>query len=72
MRLLAADLVATGATRPDLTVEQIADIIWTMNSAEYYALLVLDRGWAPDRFRAFVQDAWCRLLLDTERHPRRR
>ncbi len=63
MRLLAADLASTGTLRDDLTVDEVADIIWTMNSAEYYAMLVFDRGWSPERFQVWLQDAWCRLLL---------
>ena len=35
MRALVADLRLTGELRDDLTDDQIADIIWTMNSAEY-------------------------------------
>ena len=38
-------------------------MIWTMNSSEYYALLVLERGWAPQRFTEWLRDAWARLLL---------
>jgi AcrR family transcriptional regulator len=63
MRLLAADLAGTGALRPDLSVDEVADIIWTMNGSEYYALLVLDRGWTTERFGQWLHDAWCRLLL---------
>jgi AcrR family transcriptional regulator len=63
MRLLAADLAGTGELRPDLTVDEVADIIWTTNGSEYYAMLVLDRGWSPDRFRWWLLDAWSRLLL---------
>ncbi len=63
MRMLAADLAATGTIRTDLTLDEVADVIWTMNSSEYYALLVLDRGWTPSRFAQWLRDAWCRLLL---------
>lgn len=63
MHLLAADLAGTGDLRPDLTVDEVADVIWTTNGSEYYAMLVLDRGWSPDRFRGWLLDAWCRLLL---------
>lgn len=63
MRLLAAELAATGALRADLTLNEVADVIWTMNSSEYYALLVLDRGWTTARFAQWLRDAWCRLLL---------
>ena len=64
MRLFAADLRAAGGLRADLSDEQAADIIWTMNSAEYWVLLVVDRGWTPPQFESWLNDAWCRLLLD--------
>lgn len=63
MRLLAADLHSTGAMRPELQLAEIADIIWSMNSSEYYAMLVFERGWSPERFEEWLLDAWTRLLL---------
>jgi AcrR family transcriptional regulator len=63
MRLFAADLRATGELRPDLTDDEVADIVWSMNAAEYWALLVGERGWSPERFGAWLADAWTRLLL---------
>jgi AcrR family transcriptional regulator len=63
MRLLAADLRATGELRPDLTDQEVADIVWSMNAAEYHALLVGERGWSTERFALFLTDAWTRLLL---------
>lgn len=65
MRVLAADLRSTGELREDLTDEQVADVIWSMNAAEYWDLLVRERGWAPDQFAAWLTDAWTRLLLRT-------
>lgn len=64
MRRFAADLRATGELRPDLPDEEVADIVWSMNAAEYRALLVGERGWTPERFGAWLADAWTRLLLD--------
>lgn len=63
MRLLAADLRTTGELRSDLSDGEVADIIWTMNAAEYWVLLVVQRGWTPDRFGSWLADAWQRLLL---------
>jgi len=63
MRLLAADLRATGELRPDLTDDEVADVVWSMNSAEYRALLVGERGWTAERFGTWLADAWIRLLL---------
>jgi AcrR family transcriptional regulator len=63
LRLLAADLATTGLLRADLSIDEAADIIWSMNAAEYYDLLVHQRGWLPERFEAWLVDAWQRLLL---------
>jgi AcrR family transcriptional regulator len=63
MRAFAADLRSTSELRDDLTDEQVADIIWSMNAAEYWDLLVHERGWTPDQFRDWLTDAWARLLL---------
>jgi AcrR family transcriptional regulator len=63
MRLFAADLRATGELRADLTDDEVADIVWSMNSAEYRALLVGERGWTAERFGTWLADAWTRLLL---------
>lgn len=63
MRLLAAHLAETGALRPGLSVEEAADVIWATNAPETYLLLVGERGWTPERFEAWLADAWRRLLL---------
>jgi hypothetical protein len=63
MRLFAADLRAPGELRPDLPDDEVADIVWSMNAAEYRALLVGERGWSAERFGAWLADAWTRLLL---------
>ena len=41
-----ADLRATGELRDDLTDDDVADLVWSMNSPEYY-LLVTGRGRDP-------------------------
>jgi len=63
MRMLAQDLIATGDLRPELDAEEIADVVWSMNSAEFYYLLVHERGWAPARFELWLTDTWSRLFL---------
>jgi len=64
MRLLAADLAATGRLRRGLSVEKAADIIWSMNSPEFYLLLVEQRAWSSKEFEEWLGDAWVRLLLE--------
>lgn len=66
MRDFAADLRATGELRADLSDDEVADVVWSMNGPEYWVLLVGDRGWSPERFGAFLADAWTRLLTSAE------
>jgi AcrR family transcriptional regulator len=63
MLLFAADLRATGELRAELTDREVADVVWSMNAAEYRALLVDGRGWSAERFGGWLADAWARLLL---------
>ncbi len=63
MRLFAQDLAATGQLRPGLDPDEVADVVWSMNSAEYFTLLVRERGWDPARFATWLAGAWCRLFL---------
>jgi AcrR family transcriptional regulator len=63
MREFAADLRATGQLRADLTDDEVADVVWSMNASEYWLLLVHERGWTPERFEAWLADAWTRVLL---------
>jgi AcrR family transcriptional regulator len=63
MRLLAKELKETGELRDELSVDEIADVLWTTNSAELYLLLVEQRGWKPARFERWLADTWGRLFL---------
>lgn len=63
MRRLAADLRSTGQLRTDLSDGEVADIIWSMNAAEHWVLLVRERGRSQARFTQWLVDAWLRLLI---------
>jgi AcrR family transcriptional regulator len=63
MRRLAHELAATGELRADLSLDEVADVIWATNAAEFSTLLVAERGWTPQRFGRWLADAWRRLLL---------
>jgi AcrR family transcriptional regulator len=62
MRLFAADLRATGDLRDDRDDDEVADLVWSMNSATYYTALTR-RGWSSDQYAALVRDVWTRTLL---------
>jgi AcrR family transcriptional regulator len=64
MVLLAEDLASTGSVRRDLSIQDVADIVWATNASEFYALLVLQRGWSPERFEHWLADSWKRILLE--------
>ncbi len=65
----AADLRSTGQMRDDLSDHMVADIIWSMNSTEYWLLLVHQRGWSPETFRDWIAEASRSLLVqDPTRH----
>jgi AcrR family transcriptional regulator len=63
MRQLAEELRATGELRADLPDQQVADVLWSTNAAEFWALLVDGRGWTREQVGTWLADAWTRLLL---------
>ena len=63
MRTTESCAVGMRGARHDLSLDRVADVLWTMNSPEYYLMLVRERGWAPEEFERWLADAWRRLLL---------
>ncbi|KRD45023.1 TetR family transcriptional regulator [Cellulomonas sp. Root930] len=63
MRDFVADLRETGELRTDLADDEMADLVWSMNGPEYWALLVHERGWSAERFGDRLADTWTRTLL---------
>ena len=62
MRLLAAELRATGELRDDLDDDTVADLIWSTNAVEYY-LLLERRGWTAEDYGRLLTELWSRTLL---------
>ncbi len=63
MTLNARGLAGAGHLRPGITLTEAADILWAYSSPELYGLLVIRRGWSPDRFGRFVGQALISALL---------
>ncbi len=63
MRHVAADIATTGRLRTDLSLDEVADTLWALNSPELYLLLTRERGWNPERFQHWLADTWQRTLL---------
>jgi AcrR family transcriptional regulator len=58
------DLVAKGARlREGLDADAAADILWVLIDAGLFHLLVHQRGWAPERFQAWLAESIQRQLL---------
>ncbi len=62
MLLLTRDLRDTGELRDDLSDEDVAHLIWTTNSPEFY-LLVISGGRTAEQYATTVLDLWTRTLL---------
>jgi AcrR family transcriptional regulator len=59
-RLVARALARTHSLRPELRERDAADIIHALMSPEVYRLLVVDRGWRPERYERWLAE----ILID--------
>ena len=51
------------ALRRGLDVTRAGDILWTLNHPNVWQLLVVERGWTPERFEKWFADTACAQLL---------
>jgi AcrR family transcriptional regulator len=63
-RRIARALARSGALRAKLRPREAEDIIHALVSPEVYRLLVVDRGWAPPRYAAWLRNTLVDQLLD--------
>src|SRR5829696_3339856 len=62
-RVIAESLDQKDALRPDLDVDAATDILWTLNISNVWHLLVVERGWTPERFEQWFGDLATSQLL---------
>ena len=62
-RQVARALARRGALRRPLRQRDAADIIHAVASPEVYGLLVVDRGWPPQRYETWLADTLVHQLL---------
>ncbi len=60
---LAPQLESSGHLRPGMSGQTALDLAWSLISPANYEQLVLDRGWTPDQFEAWVSAALPALIL---------
>lgn len=61
--LIAATLARAGALRPGMRERDAADVIHALMSPELYRLLVIDRGWSPQRYQRWLASVLADRLL---------
>jgi len=66
MRTVVEHITVAGRLRPEISKDVARDVLWAMNSPEFYRLLVVGRGWSGETFENWLADAWQRLLLDND------
>ena len=59
-RMISRSLARAGALRPELRERDAADLVHALGSPELYGLLVVDRGWKPERYARWLE----RTLVD--------
>ena len=62
-RVIINALHAKGGLRPDLSLDEATDILWTVNHPDVWLLLVGERGWTADRFESWFAGTVCQQLL---------
>jgi AcrR family transcriptional regulator len=60
---IARALARAGKLRPELKGRDAADIIHAIMSPEVYRLLVVDRGWKPERYEQWLRTTLIEQLL---------
>jgi AcrR family transcriptional regulator len=60
---IARALARSGALRPKLRERDAGDIIHALLSPEVYGLLVVDRGWPPERYERWLTETLVDQLL---------
>jgi hypothetical protein len=61
---IATALAARGDLRDNLTVTEAADHLNAITGPELHRVLVIDRGWTPERYRAWTRRNLENYLLE--------
>jgi len=63
MRAVAESLAGKQALAPGMTVDQATDLLWALDAAEMYRLLVAERDWSPDQYEEWLASALIHSFL---------
>lgn len=70
MTLNAERLARHPGIRPDLTIHQIRDVLWTYTSPDLYDLVINHRGWTLEQYRDFLLRGLTGQLLSPDNPPK--
>jgi TetR/AcrR family transcriptional regulator, regulator of autoinduction and epiphytic fitness len=56
-------LISNGPLQEGLTLEEAAETVWALTSAEVYTLLVTDRGWSVEKYKQWLVSALTKLII---------
>jgi AcrR family transcriptional regulator len=62
-------LLSQGVLRQGLQPEEATDELWALSSYDLYRLLVVERGWASERYEAWLAHVLLQRLLDPQTLP---
>jgi TetR/AcrR family transcriptional regulator of autoinduction and epiphytic fitness len=63
MRFFITALLANGPLQDGLSLDDAAETVAAITSAEVYTLMVADRGWTVDKYRQWLGHALARIIL---------
>jgi AcrR family transcriptional regulator len=66
MTMFATELIATGQTGPDHTVDTVTDVLWLAMDVRNYDYLVRQRGWTSQQYQRWYVDTVTAAILDTQ------
>lgn len=61
-RTIANRLHELGALPDEMTVDNAADLLWLYTSTDIYRMLVIERRWSAERYRAWFRSAAASIL----------
>ena len=62
-------LISRGILRQGLQPEEATDELWALSSYDLYRLLVVERGWASERYETWLANVLLQRLLDPQSFP---
>lgn len=65
----ARRLAEEGHLRQGVSADEARDVFWLYTAPEIYDLMVVGRGWSPERFGGWIGDAYVAALLGPHPSP---